>query len=57
MTMEGNAEGYALMVSLGFILSEKSALIEPGHHRISCGGELEFDVPSGFVYKFRYWGP
>ncbi|MBB5342349.1 hypothetical protein HDF10_000299 [Edaphobacter lichenicola] len=55
--MEGNAEGYALMVSLGFILSEKSALIEPGHHRISCGGELEFDVPSGFVYKFRYWGP
>jgi hypothetical protein len=31
--------------------------IEPGHHTISCGGEIEFDIPRGVVYKFDYWGP
>ena len=31
--------------------------IDPGHHRISCGGEIEFDIPRGVVFKFDYWGP
>ncbi len=33
------------------------ARINPGHHTISCGAELEFDIPQGVVYKFDYWGP
>lgn len=35
----------------------KAARIDPGHHTIACGGEIEFDVPHGMVYKFDYWGP
>ena len=35
----------------------EAAAIDPGHHDISCGGEIAFDVPIGVVYKFNYWGP
>jgi len=32
--------------------------IDPGHHKIGeNGGEIWFDVPSGRVYRFNYWGP
>lgn len=33
--------------------------IEPGTHRVQCGGEggVEFDVPEGAVFKFDYWRP
>ena len=31
--------------------------IQPGTHRIECGGEIEFTVPSGTVFSFDYWGP
>jgi len=31
--------------------------INPGRHRISCGGEIDFDIPPGVVLKFDYWGP
>ena len=32
-------------------------VIEPGHHTIECGGEIEFDIRPGVVYSFDYWGP
>ena len=32
-------------------------IISPGTHVIECGGEIEFDVPAGVVFKFDYWGP
>lgn len=35
----------------------EAALIDPGPHRISCGGEIGFEIPKGVVYKFNYWGP
>jgi hypothetical protein len=40
----------------------EAALIEPGHHKISCGWDspgwvFEFDIPKGISYKFNYWGP
>jgi hypothetical protein len=35
----------------------KAGYIDPGHHTISCGGEIEFEIPSGVVFKFDYWGP
>lgn len=35
----------------------EAGLIEPGHHRISCGGEIQFDIPNGVSFKFDYWGP
>jgi hypothetical protein len=32
-------------------------LVQPGHHRIQCGGEIDFDIPRGVVFNFDYWGP
>ncbi len=29
----------------------------PGRHTISCPADISFDVPSGVVFKFNYWGP
>ena len=31
--------------------------IEPGHHKIACGGEIGFTIPPRVVYRFDYWGP
>lgn len=31
--------------------------VEPGRHKISCGTEIEFDIPSGVVFSLDYWGP
>lgn len=31
--------------------------IKPGRHTISCGTEIQFDIPNGVVYSFDYWGP
>jgi hypothetical protein len=31
--------------------------ISPGDHTISCNGDISFNIPSGVVYKFDYWGP
>ncbi len=31
--------------------------IEPGVHRISCGSDIEFEIPQGVVFRFDYWGP
>ena len=31
--------------------------IQAGRHTISCGGEIEFVVPQGVIFKFDYWGP
>ncbi len=31
--------------------------IEPGHHIISCGGDIDFNIPRGVTYRFNYWGP
>ena len=31
--------------------------IEPGVHKISCGGEIEFSTPEAAVFRFNYWGP
>ncbi|WP_109126496.1 hypothetical protein [Dyella sp. C11] len=33
------------------------AAIEPGKHSIECGTGMTFDIPSGTVFKFDYWGP
>jgi hypothetical protein len=35
----------------------EAAPIEPGHHTIACGAEIQFDIPRDVVYKFDYWGP
>lgn len=29
----------------------------PGVHTIECGGEIEFEIQSGSIYYFDYWGP
>jgi hypothetical protein len=31
--------------------------IDPGTHRIENPGEIEFTVPAGTIYRFKYWGP
>jgi hypothetical protein len=31
--------------------------IEPGPHTIRCGGVIEFEIPTGVVFHFDYWGP
>jgi hypothetical protein len=31
--------------------------IEPGAHKIQCGGWIGFKIPSGVVFHFDYWGP
>ena len=31
--------------------------ISPGRHKIECGGWINFDIPSGVVFRFDYWGP
>ena len=35
----------------------EAGVIEPGQHKISCGGDLWFEIPEGKVFKFDYWGP
>jgi len=35
----------------------EAGLITPGHHKIQCGGWIEFDIPEGVVFHFDYWGP
>ena len=35
----------------------EAAQITPGTHTINCGGDIEFDIRPGVVYKFNYWGP
>ncbi len=32
-------------------------LVKPGHHVISCGGEIEFEIKKGTTFHFDYWGP
>jgi hypothetical protein len=31
--------------------------IEPGRHTIECGGDIQFDIREGVLFKFDYWGP
>jgi hypothetical protein len=31
--------------------------INPGRHKIECGGWIEFDIPQGVIFRFDYWGP
>ena len=31
--------------------------IQPGTHVIECGGQVEFEVRAGTVFRFNYWGP
>jgi hypothetical protein len=35
----------------------QAARIEPGRHKIECGGTIQFDIPPAVVFKFDYWGP
>lgn len=37
----------------------KAAPIEPGSHTIACpkDAKIEFNIQSGVVFKFSYWGP
>lgn len=35
----------------------EAAPISSGTHTIECGAGLAFDIPSGVVFKFKYWGP
>ena len=35
----------------------EAGLISPGIHKIECGGEIEFEIPSGVIFYFNYWGP
>lgn len=30
--------------------------IEPGDHSIACGGEIQFSIPRGVVYKLQLLG-
>ena len=32
-------------------------LVAPGRHRISCGGDIEFEVREATTFHFDYWGP
>jgi len=38
-------------------LSPQAARIDPGRHTIECGGKIEFEIRSGVLFKFDYWGP
>ena len=31
--------------------------VSPGQHKIECGGWVVFDIPTGVVFSFDYWGP
>jgi hypothetical protein len=31
--------------------------IEPGVHKIECGGAIEFEIRQGTTFHFNYWGP
>ena len=35
----------------------QAARIDPGRHIIECGGEIEFEIRPGVVFRFDYWGP
>lgn len=35
----------------------EAGAISPGHHKIECGGWVEFEIPSGVIFHFDYWGP
>ena len=35
----------------------KAGRIDPGSHTIECGGAITFNIGSGVVFKFDYWGP
>ena len=37
-------------------VGEKAKII-PGRHTIKCGSTISFEVPSGVLYEFDYWGP
>ena len=32
-------------------------LIEPGDHKIECGGEIAFQIKPNTTFHFDYWGP
>lgn len=34
-----------------------AGLIEPGLHKIDCGGALTFEIKPGTTFHFNYWGP
>ena len=31
--------------------------ISAGPHKIKCGTEIQFEIPTGKVFTFDYWGP
>ena len=31
--------------------------INPGRHKMECGGWINFDIPAGVIFHFDYWGP
>jgi hypothetical protein len=31
--------------------------INPGRHKIECGGWMTFEIPAGVIFYFDYWGP
>jgi len=35
----------------------EAGLINPGPHKIECGGWLTFEIPQGVIFHFDYWGP
>ena len=35
----------------------EAGAIDPGLHKIECGGTIEFEIPAGSVFYFDYWGP
>lgn len=37
--------------------TSEAGLIAPGLHKIECGGTIQFEIPSGVVFRFNYWGP
>lgn len=32
-------------------------LVSPGRHKIECGSDAAFDIPTGTTFRFDYWGP
>lgn len=47
-----NVDGRAWPYPIG-----RPGQIEPGHHTIACGGDVQIDIPQGVLFKFDYWGP
>ncbi len=58
--VDDNGGGCGPIIVDGIVWPHKigeAGAIDAGHHKIQCGGWIEFDIPKGVVFHFDCWGP